>query len=57
MKQKKTIICKIDDNEKFERLVNKALEDGWTLKRRGVQRGPQHKYTALFAELEREVEA
>lgn len=61
MKQIKTIMHRMEtpgDGETFDREVNKALTEGWTLVKREVLRpyeGPHRTfYRMLYAELERE---
>lgn len=55
MKQIKTIFYKIDFYEKFDKEVNEALADGWTLTGRMVIPAQQpDRFTLLLAELERE---
>lgn len=53
MKQIKTIMADLADCEAFDRKVNEAIENGWTLKRRDVivPHG-QHRVSSLYAELE-----
>lgn len=53
----KTIFIKIDDCEKFDKLVNEALAEGWELVRRDVLvPHVSDRFTLLYAELERVIE-
>ena len=56
MKQIKTVIWNIDYFDRFDKDVNEALADGWTLIYRELRtpRIPDRK-TLLYAELEKEV--
>ena len=60
-KQIKTVVCKLESNDDFDKCVNAAIAEGWTLVRREVlppyEGETQVFYRALYAELEREVEA
>lgn len=54
MKQIKTIVFRMNDAEDFDRQVNAAIVEGWTLIERKVLRPhTEGKYTMLYAELER----
>lgn len=61
MKQIKTIIKRRDYPEQFDREVNEALAQGWTLVRRYISNGrtsgnaePRTFYPVIIAELEKE---
>lgn len=62
MKQIKTIVTSLDSFEKFDRLVNEALADGWWLtERKALQplaqpnTGTEYARTMLYAELEKDI--
>lgn len=60
MKQIKTIKNRLDNNEDFDKEVNAAIEEGWTLTKREViipqaQSQATTFHTMLYAELEMEV--
>ena len=61
MKQIKTIQCRLDREEYFDKEVNKALRDGWELKTRRVlppYEGQSYiHHRTLYAELEKETES
>lgn len=59
MKQIKTIKNRLDNNVVFDKEVNDAIAEGWTLTKRKVlqpysQAENFHNFTFLYAELERE---
>lgn len=60
MKQIKTITWRLHNTDDFDKEVNAAIEEGWTLTKRRIiipNEQPQGNilYTMLYAELEREV--
>ncbi len=60
MLQIKTILNRLDYSTFFDKEVNAALRDGWTLKKRTViwpigQSESVYMHTMLYAELEKEV--
>lgn len=60
MKQIKTIKNRLDNAAEFDKAVNFALAEGWTLTKREVlqpkaQSESLQSYTMLYAELEREI--
>lgn len=59
-RQIKTIIYRLDASDDFDKEVNQALREGWSLVRRGYQRPLSQPsmatfYTMLYAELEKVV--
>lgn len=62
MKQIKTIVTRLNSNEKFDAAVNEALRDGWWLVKREVLQPPAQPTTGtdyfntmLYAELEKDI--
>ncbi len=60
MLQIETILNRLDYSTFFDKEVNAALRDGWTLKKRAVlrpigQSESTYTYMLLYAELEKEV--
>lgn len=55
MKEIKTIVTKLSESKEFDKLVNKALKDGWILTDKQVVRDPDS-FHRLVAFLEREIE-
>ena len=54
MKQIKTIVIRLSSAEEFDRRVNAAIAEGWTLvKREPLIPHSGDKYTMLYAELEK----
>lgn len=61
MKQIKTIRSRLDNAKDFDTEVNRALRDGWELKKRRIlrpvaQSTDRYTYTILYAELEKEID-
>lgn len=38
MRQVKTVICEISHSESFDKEVNRLLSEGWTLRKREIQK-------------------
>lgn len=61
MKQIKTIRSRLDNAKDFDTEVNRALRDGWELKKRRIlrplaQSTDRYTCTILYAELEKELD-
>lgn len=56
MKEIKTIVTYINDSKEFDKIVNKALKNGWILTDTQVVRADGNGFHRLVAFLEREIE-